>query len=415
MTMSGQLSHVNNYMMNTMDTTSWMCHIKREFGQLDYFMANNGRNNYCQSAPVPIYPTIRIKQEPDTGYGSLTNSSLHDWGLNETNRSTAGFSLTHIQNLALKECAKEIDIACDALNISADPFNWNVTDVRSWLEWTQRQFNLLDFPLEYFQMDGMNLCKLSEQDFKDRAPLCGETLYAQLEIWKTAVDFRPEESILEFSSILSNWSSSPPPYCTSPPSTISAVPSPGQESIGTDAHTVCVSPVSPPMCSSPVSLITGNTTTGVGSPLFGSSIESSSIVTSDYGSEGTQSDDDISDDGCDLSLSGHLEQSPPTSSTTTVGRSGSGSHIHLWQFLKELLSQPQMYGSCIRWMDRPKGVFKIEDSVRVAKLWGKRKNRPAMNYDKLSRSIRQYYKKGIMKKTERSQRLVYQFCHPYCL
>ena len=42
-------------------------------------------------------------------------------------------------------------------------------------------------------------------------------------------------------------------------------------------------------------------------------------------------------------------------------------------------------------------------------------NRPAMNYDKLSRSLRQYYKKGIMKKTERSQRLVYQFCHPYYL
>ena len=92
-----------------------------------------------------------------------------------------------------------------------------------------------------------------------------------------------------------------------------------------------------------------------------------------------------------------------------------GSHIHLWQFLKELLQSPGIHGSCIRWLDRGKGVFKIEDSVRVARLWGKRKNRPAMNYDKLSRSIRQYYKKGIMKKTERSQRLVYQFCHPYCL
>lgn len=89
------------------------------------------------------------------------------------------------------------------------------------------------------------------------------------------------------------------------------------------------------------------------------------------------------------------------------------SHIHLWQFLKELLNGPQTYGSSIRWLDRSKGVFKIEDSVRVAKLWGARKNRPAMNYDKLSRSIRQYYKKGIMKKTERSQRLVYQFCVPY--
>lgn len=91
------------------------------------------------------------------------------------------------------------------------------------------------------------------------------------------------------------------------------------------------------------------------------------------------------------------------------------SHIHLWQFLKELLASPQANGTAIRWLDRTKGIFKIEDSVRVAKLWGRRKNRPAMNYDKLSRSIRQYYKKGIMKKTERSQRLVYQFCHPYSL
>lgn len=96
------------------------------------------------------------------------------------------------------------------------------------------------------------------------------------------------------------------------------------------------------------------------------------------------------------------------------GRQG-GAHIHLWQFLKELLADAQQHGSAIRWLDRSKGVFKIEDSVRVARLWGRRKNRPAMNYDKLSRSIRQYYKKGIMKKTERSQRLVYQFCHPYCL
>ncbi|KAL5282350.1 SPDEF family protein [Megaselia abdita] len=93
----------------------------------------------------------------------------------------------------------------------------------------------------------------------------------------------------------------------------------------------------------------------------------------------------------------------------------SGTHIHLWQFLKELLLTSDDSSNSIRWIDRNKGIFKIEDSVKVAKLWGKRKNRPAMNYDKLSRSIRQYYKKGIMRKTERSQRLVYQFCHPYYL
>ncbi|KAG7248862.1 hypothetical protein CRUP_012902, partial [Coryphaenoides rupestris] len=59
-----------------------------------------------------------------------------------------------------------------------------------------------------------------------------------------------------------------------------------------------------------------------------------------------------------------------------------------------------------------RGIFKIEDSAHVAKLWGIRKNRPAMNYDKLSRSIRQYYKKGIIRKPDVSRRLVYQFVNP---
>lgn len=35
-----------------------------------------------------------------------------------------------------------------------------------------------------------------------------------------------------------------------------------------------------------------------------------------------------------------------------------------------------------------------------------------MNYDKLSRSIRQYYKKGIIRKPDVSRRLVYQFVNP---
>ena len=108
-------------------------------------------------------------------------------------------------------------------------------------------------------------------------------------------------------------------------------------------------------------------------------------------------------------------QTAPVASRPAPGPiRGSSSNIHLWQFVKELLNQPQHSG-CIHWVDRDQGIFKIVDSVRVAELWGKRKNRPAMNFDKLSRSLRQYYKKGIMKKTSRPQRLVYQFCTPYHL
>lgn len=88
-------------------------------------------------------------------------------------------------------------------------------------------------------------------------------------------------------------------------------------------------------------------------------------------------------------------------------------NIHLWQFLKELLGEADRHNNCIRWLNNKDGIFKIEDSAHVAKLWGQRKNRPAMNYDKLSRSLRQYYKKGIIKKTLASKRLVYQFGSRY--
>lgn len=37
----------------------------------------------------------------------------------------------------------------------------------------------------------------------------------------------------------------------------------------------------------------------------------------------------------------------------------------------------------------------------MARRWGIQKNRPAMNYDKLSRSLRYYYEKGIMQKVKR--------------
>ena len=50
-----------------------------------------------------------------------------------------------------------------------------------------------------------------------------------------------------------------------------------------------------------------------------------------------------------------------------------GTNIHLWQFVKELLMQQNLYGNYIHWIDRPKGIFKIVDSVKVATLWGKRK------------------------------------------
>ncbi|KAL3097035.1 hypothetical protein niasHS_002751 [Heterodera schachtii] len=108
-----------------------------------------------------------------------------------------------------------------------------------------------------------------------------------------------------------------------------------------------------------------------------------------------------------------LHQTQQMQPQRTVCGHGNGGTIHLWHFIRELLDQPRDYGGCVRWVDRKEGTFKIESSHHLARFWGLRKNRAAMNYDKLSRSLRQYYKKGIIQKPEKKQRLVYKFLPPY--
>ena len=68
-----------------------------------------------------------------------------------------------------------------------------------------------------------------------------------------------------------------------------------------------------------------------------------------------------------------LDEEEEESESSQKSPSRPGTNIHLWQFVKELLMQPNLYGNYIHWIDRPKGIFKIVDSVKVATLWGKRK------------------------------------------
>ncbi|XP_051958657.1 ETS translocation variant 4-like isoform X1 [Xyrauchen texanus] len=87
--------------------------------------------------------------------------------------------------------------------------------------------------------------------------------------------------------------------------------------------------------------------------------------------------------------------------------------LQLWQFLVALLDDPGN-AHFIAWTGR--GMeFKLVEPEEVARLWGMQKNRPAMNYDKLSRSLRYYYEKGIMQKVA-GERYVYKFvCEPEAL
>ncbi|KAA3680518.1 uncharacterized protein DEA37_0009787, partial [Paragonimus westermani] len=82
--------------------------------------------------------------------------------------------------------------------------------------------------------------------------------------------------------------------------------------------------------------------------------------------------------------------------------------LQLWQFLVALLDDTKSQ-HLICWTGRTL-EFKLNDPEEVARLWGIQKNRPAMNYDKLSRSLRYYYEKGIMQKVS-GERYVYRFVY----
>ncbi|KAG8226582.1 hypothetical protein J437_LFUL007274 [Ladona fulva] len=84
---------------------------------------------------------------------------------------------------------------------------------------------------------------------------------------------------------------------------------------------------------------------------------------------------------------------------------GSGP-IQLWQFLLELLTDKSCQ-SFISWTGDG-WEFKLTDPDEVARRWGVRKNKPKMNYEKLSRGLRYYYDKNIIHKTA-GKRYVYRF------
>ncbi|GLV36719.1 Ets at 97D [Carabus blaptoides fortunei] len=87
-------------------------------------------------------------------------------------------------------------------------------------------------------------------------------------------------------------------------------------------------------------------------------------------------------------------------------RGGNNGQIQLWQFLLELLTSKE-YRGVIQWLGS-EGEFKLTSPEIVAQLWGERKNKPTMNYEKLSRALRYYYDGDMISKVH-GKRFVYKF------
>ncbi|KAM5294418.1 LOW QUALITY PROTEIN: ETS translocation variant 3-like protein [Glossophaga mutica] len=76
-------------------------------------------------------------------------------------------------------------------------------------------------------------------------------------------------------------------------------------------------------------------------------------------------------------------------------------------FILELL-QKEEFRHVIAWQQGEYGEFVIKDPDEVSHLWGHRKCKPQMNYDKLSWALRHYYNKEILHKTK-GKRFTYKF------
>ncbi|OXA53181.1 DNA-binding protein D-ETS-4 [Folsomia candida] len=350
-------------------------------------------------------PTITVNDD-DLDAIMKSNSAAD---LQSGNRS---MELDPVFSLAYEQMRSDVQHTCNTLSISQDPTQWSVADVQSWLVYSLRSMessptsesSVCAALRNFWNMDGRTLCSLSEEEFRLRDSVNGDKLFASLELWKI---LQWNGNNASNNNMVMNHNMLHSPRHEFDLTSIVGVTGRGSHhqhhlSGGSSPASVC------PDMMDDIKLFPEKTVS------HENYLPSNASNPSSVGTVSKHSDDDDSEEDEEKSATAMTGNNSKTALKLRPHGSKSGAHIHLWQFLKELLLESgQQHGSCIRWLDQSRGVFKIEDSVRVARLWGLRKNRPAMNYDKLSRSIRQYYRKGIMRKTERSQRLVYQFCHPY--
>ncbi|XP_059082587.1 ETS translocation variant 4-like isoform X2 [Tigriopus californicus] len=146
-------------------------------------------------------------------------------------------------------------------------------------------------------------------------------------------------------------------------------------------------------------------------PTIPTQIDTTPTADPSIGSISVEDQDDKKDKDDETSWTSRDKNAFIQPNTPYYHRRGS---LQLWQFLLTLLNDPEHNQTIIVWTGRGY-EFKLIEPEEVARRWGIQKNRPAMNYDKLSRSLRYYYEKGIMQKVA-GERYVYKFvCDPEAL
>uniref|UniRef100_A0A1A9ZKA9 ETS domain-containing protein n=1 Tax=Glossina pallidipes TaxID=7398 RepID=A0A1A9ZKA9_GLOPL len=257
-------------------------------------------------------------------------------------------------------------------SLPSDPRLWSREDVAVFLHFCEREFDLPKVDYDLFQMNGKALCLLTRADFGHRCPGAGDVLHNVLQM-------------LVIESHMMQWH-----LPNSPVTPTSRYP--------LSPHSHPPTPTWPPIAP-PEKTSQGNSALA--------NFSAHTYSTGHYNSSPPATPPVKREFFPDKNDNRYLqpvkrEFFPETAEPNTNGRL-------LWDFLQQLLNdRNQKYSDLIAWKCRDTGVFKIVDPAGLAKLWGIQKNHLSMNYDKMSRALRYYYRVNILRKVQ-GERHCYQF------
>jgi len=324
------------------------------------------------------------------------------------------------------------DTDSERLGIPRDPRLWSHAHVSHWLSWAIREFSLhgphIDTFVTSLSMSGRQVCSMSKEEFISRAPpFMGDILWAHLDILQKEVDRNDTIPKLESIPTTTNYSGAYPGdqrvytnlSVTSPPVSSPALSSPNLPSIMSSSFSPKLEYIDhqqfdlsydkfydPYMNPNKVQpRLYSQSYLDPAYPMYNYAIDPWSqqeyLPSLPYPAAPLR-------EPSTSPLSSHPELDTSNMAVAAPGGpcfSGSGP-IQLWQFLLELLTDKTCQ-SFIAWTGDG-WEFKMIDPDEVARRWGARKNKPKMNYEKLSRGLRYYYDKNIILKTA-GKRYVYRF------
>lgn len=244
---------------------------------------------------------------------------------------------------------------------------WTSGNVMAWLIYVieeQERLNFEHVKMHEFNVDGMSLCNLSEQDFIERDPKFGSILYRSLQQQRMNEESAYDRMHHHYSNL--------PPF--------------------DDLKNGTSEPfynLEEPILADLTDMKPRDT-----------------YLHSDTDSEhSNECSVDKTRDDQDRSMQKKKRGRPVGNRSKRKQEKKCG---RLWEFIRDLLLKPEYCPSLICWENHDEGIFRFVRSDKVAELWGTIKDNPKMTYEKLSRAMRYYYKSKVLQPVL-GRRLVYKF------